>query len=149
MGEEQVEMITEWPVFSDHQRKAASPFRQSSADSVSWDSGKIGTHENVSKVTKNVEDEPACKCRKKHFSQCSYETNRSKVRQHTQLTQARTFLSEKNNDGQKEMLAQARLARWWRRNCQQLASFKSSAGGLPNTSNPNTLLFHVARLAKL
>ncbi|PVD37998.1 hypothetical protein C0Q70_00601 [Pomacea canaliculata] len=55
MGEEQVEMITEWPVFSDHQRKAASPFRQSSADSVSWDNGIIGTHENVSKVTKNVE----------------------------------------------------------------------------------------------
>jgi hypothetical protein len=46
-----------------------------------------------------------------------------------------------------ELMAQTRLARWWRRHGQHLLSLHrhSNADVLPSTTNPNTLLFHVAR----
>ncbi|KAL8576600.1 hypothetical protein ACOMHN_025075 [Nucella lapillus] len=47
----------------------------------------------------------------------------------------------------RELLAQPRIARWWRRHGRQLSSTRGQEKiTLPMTTNPNTLLFHVARL---
>ena len=49
--------------------------------------------------------------------------------------------------GSAELLAQPRVARWWRRHGQRLVGFEQRGKtlDLPRSSNPNTLLFHVAR----
>ncbi|KAK7507871.1 hypothetical protein BaRGS_00000836 [Batillaria attramentaria] len=49
-------------------------------------------------------------------------------------------------DKPQELLAQARLARWWRREGQRAVRLELKDKVLPVSANPNTLLFHVARL---
>ena len=46
-----------------------------------------------------------------------------------------------------EVLAQSRMARWWRRQGQCLVGYeqRGNALGLPSSNNPNTLLFRIAR----
>ncbi|XP_076454119.1 uncharacterized protein LOC143289129 [Babylonia areolata] len=57
-------------------------------------------------------------------------------------------LKREYSSAERELLAQPRIARWWRRQGRRLTSSQSQekAVTLPTTTNPNTLLFHVARL---
>ena len=52
-----------------------------------------------------------------------------------------------DNSRSAELLAQPRVARWWRRHGRHLVGFEQRGKtlDLPQSSNPNTLLFHVAR----
>ena len=52
-----------------------------------------------------------------------------------------------DNSRSAELLAQPRVARWWRHHGRRLVGFEQRGKtlDLPQSSNPNTLLFHVAR----
>ena len=161
MEDNDIELITEWPVTSSCRddedshpyyipSKRSSTLPHPGASSAQSLKRKCGfQNEKVTEKRMWTPDKSARSESNSHQLQTSSKNSCGGVSLYASHNQDNTTCSLKPaSSGPAEPLAQSRLARWWRRKGQQLVGFEGKRGGvgLPQTTNPNTLLFHVARL---